>query len=459
MSDDLRRELEAAYAAYRQALRSKDAEAFLAAAILPPQLPREMFMEMFEEFADDELTSGPDLADRQLVTIKTAGDDSAGYYAVWRPEDDPKAARLAMTVFRRTPDGWKVAVGGGTIGFAAAPGADLLETAMMIVESDEDMKLQPAGDVEPGGEPDTSLEAVLECMAYDCELSIAINGAGLKFQGGGSYGTYLFGAREGDSPREPNVLRAGENEIVVAYRRKADGPPTTLEIRVAAGACLKIVATRPAGKLAGRFTIPPVSQDASESGEPVCTEITDAESDDAQADGGAAAFENFTITPTDPRFAFRMDVPSGWVQPELPPLAAEGGDDGTFQPVGVFIAPYGVVVMTVAVRPVPPGTGTVAEMLVMMSAQQAVELNEIMPAQVGDIVGIGAMAAQGSNAGEMTVRLFMFEQGGWAWALLAMAPSEIWESLAEAFERMFTSFAVENPQPATIPPWPADGEM
>ena len=37
--------------------------------------------------------------------------------------------------------------------------------------------------------------------------------------------------------------------------------------------------------------------------------------------------------------------------------------------------------------------------------------------------GVGAMGTQPSEAGPMTVRLVMFEEGGWLFTLMAMAPS------------------------------------
>lgn len=92
MSDELRSELVAAYENYRNALRAMDSDAFLVASFFPPKLPRDVIMEQFEMFADDELESGPDLAEREFVAIKTAGDDQAAYYSVWRPEDEPGAA-------------------------------------------------------------------------------------------------------------------------------------------------------------------------------------------------------------------------------------------------------------------------------------------------------------------------------------------------------------------------------
>ena len=309
-----------------------------------------------------------------------------------------------MTVFQKVDGAWKVAIGGCVTGFTPAPGVDLRTAAMEILEADEDMKLQPVAESDGGGGSGPEIEAVMECMAYDCDLAIAINGVEMAYTGGNSHGQYLAGMREGAVPAEPNVLRVGENEIVMAYRRKSDGPPTTLEIRVAAGTCLKIIASRSEGRLSGTFEIPPATPEGLAAGEPHCTGISDAGS-------GPAAFETRRVSPANPALAFQIDVPSDWAQPEVPPLTFDADSGDALQPVSVFMAPYGVVVMMVAVRPAP-ATGTVAEVLVGMSQSQGLAVSEIIPVQQGDVSGIRATATQQSEAGEMTTRVLMFEQGG-----------------------------------------------
>jgi hypothetical protein len=285
MSDELRTELEAAYESYHDALFAGNATSFMDAAILPPHLSGEQFLARFDDFASDELASGPDLADRQFVTLKTVGDDLAGYYSLWRPQDDLDTACVAMTAFRRTPEGWKVVVGGTTVNFTPKPGEDIQATAMQIIESDEDMRLQSTdadampvdGDDAPAGNTSTALQAALECMAYDCEMSIAINGVPLRFRGGQSRSQLLQTVREGASPEDPNVLRVGRNDVVMAYRRKADGPPASLEIHLQSGPCLRMEPARAEGRLSGSFVISPSPPEGSQPDEMSCVVVTDAD--------------------------------------------------------------------------------------------------------------------------------------------------------------------------------------
>jgi hypothetical protein len=448
MSDDLRDALEAAHKVYREAISARDAAAFMEAAIPPPHVPPEQFLLRFDEFAEQVLAGGPDLADRQFVAIKKLGEDLAGYYSLWRPADDPQAACVALTAFRRTPEGWREVIGGATVTFTPKPGGDVQAMATEIIESDEDMKLRPTGDREAPRQTESAIEATLSCMAYDCELSIAINGAALGFGGGRSRSQRLQGMPEGAAPEEPRVLRVGENEVVMTYRRKAEGPPATLEITIEDVPRLRMTATRAEGRLSGSFVILPSPPEDMSPAEIACVEITDPEE-------GPAKFKLMEVAPADPRFAFRMEVPPEWVQPALPPEDADSKADESFRPVAVFMAPYGAVLVTFSVRPAPT-VGTVAELLTGLSQQVQVELSEIGPAQAGSIVGVGALATQESQMGQMTLRVVMFEQGGWAHALMAMAPTAIWDSLRPTFEHVFESFALANPLPPTIPPWPSD---
>jgi len=171
----------------------------------------------------------------------------------------------------------------------------------------------------------------------------------------------------------------------------------------------------------------------------------------------APEFQLVTETTADPRFAFQVEVPANWKHMALPQEDVDFSEEGIFQPLAVFMAPYGVVILTLSARP-GLGGGTVAEWLTKMCCLQEIETTEIGPAMAGDIQGVGAMGTQPSDAGPMTLRLVLFERGGWAHLLMGMVPSAIWDSLAPTYDRMFGSFAMVHPMPSTIPPWPSDDQ-
>jgi len=169
-------------------------------------------------------------------------------------------------------------------------------------------------------------------------------------------------------------------------------------------------------------------------------------------DDKTASMRTVTVTEGDPRFAFHVDVPAEWAQADLPDEEPDFSDD-SFQPLGVFAARYGIMILTFSVRPAFE-EGTVAQWLARMGTSGGIEFNDIGPAQAGGIQGVGALGTQQSEGGEMTVRVLLFEQGGWAHLLMGMAPSVVWDSLASLYDRMFDSFAMETVLPATVPPWP-----
>ena len=62
-------------------------------------------------------------------------------------------------------------------------------------------------------------------------------------------------------------------------------------------------------------------------------------------DDKTATFRSVTVTQADPRFAFHVDVPAEWAQADLPNEEPDfSGDD--FQPLGVFAARYGIMILT-----------------------------------------------------------------------------------------------------------------
>ncbi|MBN2491213.1 MAG: hypothetical protein JXQ29_10245, partial [Planctomycetes bacterium] len=172
-------------------------------------------------------------------------------------------------------------------------------------------------------------------------------------------------------------------------------------------------------------------------------------------DDAAAETKLVTVTPADPRFAFEVRVPSEWVQVPLPDETTDFASTDSFQPVAVFSAPYGAVVLTLSVRPALEGA-SVAEWLMRLSVAQGIEFSEIGPGAAGEIPGVAALGSQPSQMGPMTIRVVMFEQGGWAHTLLGMAPAAVWGSLGATFDAIFASFAMLNAEPQTVPAWPPD---
>ena len=116
-NDTIRAELEEVFNTYTEALKNRDVEGFMTVVHLPEGFSEEELREDFSEFAEFTLETTPDLSETTFVTVKTLGDDLAGYYCTYTHPDDPKAINIVLTPFQKSDEGWKVLMGGGISGF------------------------------------------------------------------------------------------------------------------------------------------------------------------------------------------------------------------------------------------------------------------------------------------------------------------------------------------------------
>ena len=264
-NDVIRSELEAVFGAYIEALKKKDIEGFIHVIRLPDGFSEEALREDFSEFAEFTLDTTPDPNETKFVTVKTLGDDLAGYYCTYTHPDDPKAINIMLTTFNKTDKGWKVLMGGGISGFEPEEGEDINARIADLIENDSTIQLRPPVEEEPMGmDVDMNLSAVLNCMAYDHQLEITINGVKLDFQGGSSFSQQLFGKSEGKEPSNQGTLKLGENRITVAYQKINDAPqfPMTVEVMLPpAGNCFSLSTLKANGDVEATFIIPSVPTD------------------------------------------------------------------------------------------------------------------------------------------------------------------------------------------------------
>jgi hypothetical protein len=278
-NDVIRSELEAVLGAYIEALKNKDIEAFINIVRLPDGFSEEGLREEFSEFAEFTLDTTPDPNEAKFVTVKTLGDDLAGYYCTYTYPDDPKAINIMLTTFNKTDKGWKVLMGGGISGFEPEEGEDINARIADLIENDSTIQLRSPEEEEPMGmDFDMNLSAVLNCMAYDHKLAITINGVALDFQGGSSFSQQLFGKSEGKEPSNPGVLQLGENRITVAYQKINDDPqfPMTVEVMLPpAGYCFSLSTLKADGDVEATFIIPRVPTDDISPEDIECVNIRD----------------------------------------------------------------------------------------------------------------------------------------------------------------------------------------
>jgi hypothetical protein len=257
--NELRRELEQVYEAVRKALREKDFKAFLSSVYGPEQAGDDVRAQ-FAEMAESVLEFTPELSQTTFVTIKTEGDDLAGYYHILR---DEHFANILLTRFVRVAARWRLVLDSQGYSFQPKPGDDIPAKARELIKTEHSLKLERPQPVSFEAQPttwDETVRAVLNCMAYDYEVKIAINGAPIDFTGGKSFSGILVGAAGGAPPAAPAVLQAGENRIDVEYRKTKDeeGPGLEVTINVLPEQLsFRLVAARKqSGKVSAKFFVP-----------------------------------------------------------------------------------------------------------------------------------------------------------------------------------------------------------
>jgi hypothetical protein len=165
------------------------------------------------------------------------------------------------------------------------------------------------------------------------------------------------------------------------------------------------------------------------------------------------------ITPSYQPLAFSMRVPVDFHQLPLPAEEHDFSDPAVMMPLAVFMAGYGAVLCSIAVRPMSTGAGgqTLGENSIMdwvshlASRQQGSTLRKMMPAAKWGTQTVGCEALQPSDAGDMIVQALFLEDGGNLYNVSMMAPAAIWDSVSPTLQAMVDSFTLLHPQGPTRP--------
>ena len=256
----LRSELEAVYNAFMQALKDRDPDAFLANTYTAAEV-RDQLREYFDEAAASLLDITPELSQMTFVTIKTRGDDLAGYYTVL---NDPDFVSVTLTPFLKVEGRWLLVLDTGTYSCSAEPGQDLVAKAKECIEGESCLQLEyPGPRMAPSLPPATgegsNVQVYVNCMAYDHEVNITINGAPLGFEGGKSFSGLVLGAAPGAEPAYPCMLLAGENQFGVEYRKTDPESEQTVSVEVVIPpdrTVLRLGAANPSGTIRATFHVP-----------------------------------------------------------------------------------------------------------------------------------------------------------------------------------------------------------
>lgn len=164
----------------------------------------------------------------------------------------------------------------------------------------------------------------------------------------------------------------------------------------------------------------------------------------------AETFPQVDVMPAIPRFAYRVQVPADWQRVPIPEENVDFSNPALFMPLGVFMATWGLVVFSAAVRPAY-SDGTLVDWLMYLCREQDFQIVEFMPVTLGESHAAACVCTQDSEGGMMKIRMAIFEDGGALYNLLGMAPAAVWDSVAPTFEQMITSFRLAEPQGSSVP--------
>jgi len=149
VSPTLRKDLELAYKNFHDAVIKKDPESFFEYSIIRSS-EREIYDKKiesgeFDKFADWIAMMNPPINSTTFITVKTDGDDFAGYYFAWVPSYSKQYHNLSVRQFEKTSKGWKMLYsmnGAYDIPLSVDEDEDLNARIFEIIETNPILKLK-----------------------------------------------------------------------------------------------------------------------------------------------------------------------------------------------------------------------------------------------------------------------------------------------------------------------------
>lgn len=151
-----------------------------------------------------------------------------------------------------------------------------------------------------------------------------------------------------------------------------------------------------------------------------------------------------TVVPRLGSLAFRIRLPEDWHRFEPPAEPVDFDDLAALLPAGVFHAPCGAVVFSVAARPAY-AAGVPRQWLEFLCAQRGLVVKQLGSVNLAGRTAAVCSAAQAAADGWRRLQVALFADTGRLYTLTACAPESLWPAVRGAFDTMFASFAlVEN---------------
>lgn len=157
----------------------------------------------------------------------------------------------------------------------------------------------------------------------------------------------------------------------------------------------------------------------------------------------------------DAALAFTCRVPQRWVQATLPQHAVDFANPAALLPLAIFSSAADAAAFSVAVRPAYE-TGAVSQWLTWLTeAQRLFGADVARPYALSDRTAVACTASERGPAGEMRLRLVMFEDGGNLFVLTVSAPAARWAELEGLLDPIARSFTLLGGRGSTVALSPA----
>jgi hypothetical protein len=162
-----------------------------------------------------------------------------------------------------------------------------------------------------------------------------------------------------------------------------------------------------------------------------------------------------TVTVKQPRpdLDFSILLPDGWYQQHVPVDKLDFSKETEFAPLALFSAGKQMIppiLFSVGVRPAPK-KGTVAEWLERQCHLQKFALQRVKANKFIFGWAIDAVALQASPLDKLKMRVTMFEDGGRLFALMGMAPLDVWDAWVIPLGLCVNTFELLNPKGQSAP--------
>ncbi len=136
---------------------------------------------------------------------------------------------------------------------------------------------------------------------------------------------------------------------------------------------------------------------------------------------------------------FSVEGPADWVPVTIPDEPTDFSDPTAFAPIGVVMAPYALLVFSVAARPAYDD-GTLLQWAEHVTRTRGLDPGTFEHQSIGAIAGVACWGMQVESGTVVRARIAFFEDGGRFVNVTCMAPQDLWNASAGTFAQMLATF-------------------